>query len=243
MRKDKITPVPALDKGLKILEVLSRSQDFLTMSQIAKTMGFKVSEIQRMVEFLNQNEYIQKNNQKGFYISSKFYALTSRVEYHQILINRASPLMNRFALESEESIQLSVLSDSELRLLIHSEGTRHLRISIKPGVFNPKHTVSGQLLIAHLPRIEQEKFDISKEDYKNLEEIRRDHDLNGYWMGDSLCFQGIYKIAALIPLPGTKDTAALTCSFILPRGYELNEYRNTLLEMFLKTRELIEKAL
>ena len=50
MTKEKTTAVPALDKGMKILELLSQCQDFLTMSQIAKAMGYKVSEIQRMVE-------------------------------------------------------------------------------------------------------------------------------------------------------------------------------------------------
>ncbi|MBI9106210.1 MAG: helix-turn-helix domain-containing protein [Spirochaetales bacterium] len=243
MRKEKTSPVPALDKGMKILELLSRNHDFLTMSQIAQTLGYKVSEIQRMVEYLSQKEYIRKNNQKGFYISSKFYALTSRVDIYQILINRASPLMNDFALESQESIQLSVLSDRELRLLVHTEGTRHLRISIKPGMYNSVHTVSGRLLIAYLDDSEQEKFELSDEDHKSLEELKKDYDNQGYWMGESPCFQGIYKLTALISLSDMEESAALTCSFILPQGQKLDEYSSNLLKIFLKTQKLIQEIL
>ena len=243
MLKEKTCPVPALDKGMKILELLSRSHDFLTMSQIAQTLRYKVSEIQRMVEYLSQNEYILKNNQKGFCISSKFYALTSRIDIYQILINMASPLMNSFSMESKESLQLSVLSGRELRLLVHTEGTRPLRISIKPGMYNPEETVSGQLLIGRLKNQEKEKFKINKEKLTIIDEVNNSYEVNGYWLGESPCFQGIYKLTSLLSLSDTENHAALTCSFILPQGQTLEVYSENLLKLFIKTRKLIQKII
>lgn len=243
MKKEKRTLVPALNKGLKILEVLSQSQDFLTMSQIAKAMEFKVSEIQRMIEFLNQNGYINKNNQGGFYLSSKFFSLTSRIDFHQILANRATPLMNRFAIESEESMQLSILMDRELRLLVNTESTKDLRLSIKPGMFNPMDSISGQMLISYLSDIEKKKFDLNKEEYLNLDNIRKTCDVQGYWSGECSSYQGIYRITTPVKLSEKDGYAALTCSFMLPIGQHLDKYRNNLIDVFLETRGLIEEAI
>ena len=50
---------------------LIENHDYLTMSQIAKKMGYKVSEIQRMVEYLHQSGYLHKSSQGGFYLTSK----------------------------------------------------------------------------------------------------------------------------------------------------------------------------
>jgi len=243
MKKEKFTSVPALEKGLKILEVLSQCQDFLTMSQIAKAMDYKVSEIQRMVEYLNQNKYINKNNQGGFYLSSRFFSLSSRIDFHHILVSRATPLMNQFAIQSEESIQLSVLMDRELRLLVHIDSIKELRLSIKPGMFNPMDSTSGQMLISYLPEIQKEKFLLKKEDLLNLAKIRKTCDEQGYWAGECFSFQGIYRITAPINISETGEFAALTCSFLLPIGQELSEYRNKLIDVFMETRRRIEEAL
>ena len=233
MSREIKTPVPALDKGMKILEVLSRNQTPLTMSQIAKTLGYKVSEIQRMVEYLNTNGYILKNDQRGFYISSKFFALTSRMDIHQILVNKASPIMNRFALESRESVQLSILNDRELLLLVHTEGTRHLRFSIKPGMFTPYETISGRLLIAYLDTHEQEKFNLTDDQLRNLEDLKAAHEDKGYCVGESPCFYGVHKLTSLIPITNMDERAAFTCTFILPRGEDLDEYtRGTIEDIF-----------
>ncbi|MBB6481500.1 IclR family transcriptional regulator [Spirochaeta isovalerica] len=243
MNKEKSTVVPALDKGLKILEILSRNQDFMTMSQIAKSMDYKVSEIQRMVEYLFQNGYINKNHQGGFYISSKFFSLASRIDFHHILISRATPLMNQFALSSCESIQLSVLVDRELLLLVHTEGTRTLRLSIKPGMYDPMETISGKVLISHLSEIDQDKFSLSREDHKNLKKIKKSCDTNGYCVGESSCLQGIYKLSTYIRSTDSVKAAALTCSFALPREEKLAEYRKKLIDKLLETKEKIEELL
>ncbi|MDA3812352.1 MAG: hypothetical protein PF518_18705 [Spirochaetaceae bacterium] len=243
MKKEKTTLVPALDKGLKILEVLSQSQDYLTMSQIAMAMEYKVSEIQRMVEYLNQNRYINKNNQGGFYLSRRFFSLTSRMDFHRILANRAIPIMNRFAMKSEESIQLSVLIDRELQLLVHTDSTKELRLSIKPGMFNPMDSISGQMLISYLPELEKEKFNLKKQDLIDLEEIRKTCEVQGYWTGQCSSFQGIYRITTPVNLSEKGEFAALTCSFLLPIGQKLDEYRKNLIDVFLETRRLIEEAL
>lgn len=243
MKKEKKTLVPALDKGLKILEVLSQSQDYLTMSQIAKIMEYKVSEIQRMVEYLNQNGYINKNNQGGFYLSSRFFSLTSRIDFHQVLTDRATPFMNRFANKSSESIQLSILMDKELRLLKHTESSKELKLSIKPGMFNPMDSISGQMLISYLSEVEKEKFDLKEQELLNLQKIRKICDVQGYWTGECSSFQGIYRMTTAVKLSETEEFAALTCSFLLPVGQTLKEYRNNIVDIFLETGRLIEESL
>ena len=52
---------PALEKGLLILEYILAVNEPVTLSTIAAAVGHKVSEIQRMVEYLAKDGFITKN--------------------------------------------------------------------------------------------------------------------------------------------------------------------------------------
>mgnify|MGYP002351395733 FL=1 len=51
---------PALEKGLRILEYILAANETVSLSRIAESVGYKVSEIQRMVEYLATNGYLVK---------------------------------------------------------------------------------------------------------------------------------------------------------------------------------------
>ena len=51
-------PVPALDKGLDILELLAERPDGLTQAEVARSLGRSVGEIFRMLNALLRRGYL-----------------------------------------------------------------------------------------------------------------------------------------------------------------------------------------
>ena len=74
---------PALDKGLDILELLSKSEQMLTLNQISKQLGRSVNEIFRMVVTLEQRGYLLAdiNQLRSFGTASAFAAVVVFANY------------------------------------------------------------------------------------------------------------------------------------------------------------------
>jgi len=54
--------VPALDKGFDILKFMVTASEPQTLTQISRSVGRSVSEIQRMVACLQQRSYLVRNS-------------------------------------------------------------------------------------------------------------------------------------------------------------------------------------
>src|SRR3954453_24095632 len=84
---------PALDKGLDILELLSREPSGLTRGEIVKAMGRSQSEIYRMLERLVARQYVSRSLEGDRYaLTLKMFALGSRHPPVSRLVSQALPL-------------------------------------------------------------------------------------------------------------------------------------------------------
>lgn len=239
MPKKEKTTVPALQKGLKVLELLADSGEFLNLSGIARMAGYKVSEIQRVVGYLYAEGYIRRTRNGAYYLGSRFYNLTLTTDPERYLKIRASQALNRFTAETGESIHLTMLVDRQLRLLLQHEGSSVLRMSLKPGIYDPRESVSGMLLLSQLSSEAIEVYDLEERQSLLLPEIRAEYRKGGSYLGESHCVRGLYNLATLLPVPGSDAGAALTVTFLEPRETPLTDYTAFLKEHLLKARDEI----
>ncbi|MEX2104502.1 MAG: IclR family transcriptional regulator [Bacilli bacterium] len=215
---------PGLEKGLDILEALSEAMIPQSLTNLSRTLNRSSSELFRMVDCLEKRGYIVKEEDSGNYmLSLKLFQLAHTHTPMEQLKRAASRPMRELAQHIQESCHLSVLYQGKLIVLSQEESPKKLRLSIEVGgQFSAIHTVSGRILLSHLPLEEQRLFLESDEDYLamnkvdqhkiqlKLEEIRE----RGYATAENESLLGIRDFAVIVGNPPVEPVAALAVSFL-----------------------------
>ena len=144
--------VPALEKGLDILEALSLVPVPQTLADLSRLCHRSRSEIFRMVDALEKREYIVRDPISGGYeLTLKLYQLAHTHSPMDHLLKAAYLPMRDLASTLQESCHLCVLSDDQLLVIAEAESPNPIRMSVAIGYRTaPLTTVSGRLLFAML---------------------------------------------------------------------------------------------
>jgi DNA-binding IclR family transcriptional regulator len=194
--------VPALEKGLKIIELMMAISEPITLSQIADRLGYKVSEIQRTIGYLLFEQYLIRNSAGSYMPGPKMYRMADQ-NREAILINRAAGPMRTFVETTGASIHLSVLVEDMLHVIYEVEGKGTVRISIRPGLYDAEATASGRLLLTYAG-----SGRIPSEEQKQV--ITR-----GYMFRAIDCVKGVYVIAVPVVTTAGACVAALASPYVL----------------------------
>lgn len=227
-RTSQAYPVPALEKGLDILELLSIGAGPRPLSDLARTLGRSSSELFRMLNCLERRGYVLKEpSGAGYRLSLRLYELAHTHPPVDQLLRAADGPMRRLAAELRESVHLSVLSGGRLLVLAQVESPERVRFSVEVGGRHPvATTVSGRLLLAHLPaaardaalRVDPEvramRGPARRELAAALLEIRR----AGFASSESETFQGVRDVVVLAGNPRVGLAAALCAPTLKIRG-------------------------
>ncbi len=149
--------VPALEKGLDLLECLAGAGGGLSQSELARQLGRSASEIFRMLACLERRGYLEKDAHSGRYqLTLRLFALARTHSPVDHLLRAAQQPMRELARTLGESCHLSVISQGRLLVLAQVESTHRVRLSIEIGARFPLlYTLSGRLLLAHSPEAER----------------------------------------------------------------------------------------
>lgn len=144
--------VPALEKGLDILECLAAQGVPLTQAQIARSIGRGSNELFRMLTTLERRGYIQRDPLTGAYgLTLRLFELSHTHSPLQGLLRAAAGPMRALTETIHESCHLSVIEREHLVVLAQEESPARIRLSVEVGgAFPLLHTVSGRVLLAHL---------------------------------------------------------------------------------------------
>src|SRR2546428_13822068 len=85
--------VPALDKGLDVIELLARETEGLTLNEIARLLGRTSSELFRMVNALCRRGYIAQQEGDRYSLTLRLFELAHRHKPIKSLTGGAAPLM------------------------------------------------------------------------------------------------------------------------------------------------------
>ncbi len=152
--------VPALEKGLDILELLAQSPEPLTQSGIAKACHRSSSEIFRMLNLLETRRYVVRDESAGTYrLSLRLFQLAHAHAPIAQLIQAAAGPMQALSRQLGESCHLSMLDGDALTVIHAEESPAKVRLSIQVGGhFSPLETASGRLLLALWPEQRREAW-------------------------------------------------------------------------------------
>lgn len=178
MKKPKKAPnyaVPALDRGLDILEALSSSPVPLSLTDIARTVQTTASGVFRLMTRFEERAYVVKDSVSGRYsLTLKLFELSHTHSPVESLLRAASVPMRDLAESTGESVHLSVINRGKLVVLLDVGAPGRWRISFDVGARFPiVHTNSGRLLLAQLREEDRADLLSRDEDYAAMTEAER----------------------------------------------------------------------
>jgi DNA-binding IclR family transcriptional regulator len=143
--------VPALDKAMDILELLSGEAGGLTQSQVADAVGRSVSQIFRVLVTLERRGYVVRDRQSGLYLlSTKLFDLAHRHPPLRGLIQVALGPMRELAELVSQSCNLSVLDGDVVRVIAQVESPADFGYRVRVGAtFASETTATGAVLTDH----------------------------------------------------------------------------------------------
>jgi DNA-binding IclR family transcriptional regulator len=216
--------VPALDKGLDILELLVGRPEGLTLKQIAEALGRTPNEIFRMLTYLHRRAYLERHDPGGVYrLSLKLFELSHRFPPTERLLEVAIPAMRQLADQIEQSCHLSVLHEEGILVIGQIESPAKWRFSVKLGATFPlTQTASGRVLLAFLDpdqrelRLKQRAAELTAERASKtlstqLEAIRK----RGFEQVTHETLEGVTDLSCPVLAHGNQVLAALTVPVLL----------------------------
>jgi len=198
--------VPALEKGLDVLETLAGSSTPLSLTVLAGRLDRSANELFRMLACLEQRGYIVRDaGDSAYSLSLKLYELAHTHSPFEKLVRAAEAPMREFSESTGESCHLSTVRDGQLVILAQSESPRPVRLSVElGGRFAPDGTASGRLLLAHQPSAKTHALK------SQLAKIRRE----GVVVARDESLVGVHDAAVLVGNPEVGVSAALAVSWL-----------------------------
>ncbi len=151
--------VPALQKGLDILELLASAPAGLNLTAISAALGRSTGELYRLVQFLEGRGYIERSPGDIYSLSMQLFHLSHEHPPLRSLVALAVPFMEQFASAAGQSCHLGVLSRTNVTIVAQIDSPLPIRYSVRLGAQFPAwETSSGLLLCAMLSETAQRTF-------------------------------------------------------------------------------------
>lgn len=140
-------------KGLAVLELLSRSDRPLGLTQIGKQLGMGKSNVHRLMQALVETRFVLRDEEGGNYVPSiKLWELGSAVLAKLDLRRHAERQMEALMALTEESVHLSVLDSTEVVYVHKVDSPNPVRAYSQIGGRAPAYCVAtGKVQIAYSP--------------------------------------------------------------------------------------------
>ena len=212
--------VPALEKGLDVLEYLSDQAVPLTQAQLARALNRQAGEIFRMLACLESRGYLRREPTTGAYsLTLKLFELSRTHSPYEALLKAAQPLMRGLAEDLRESCHLSVLHRERVLVLAQEESPKPFRLSVEVGSqHSPMHTTSGRVLLANMDPEDREELLTHELEWRRAKPAARAQFMKrlaairarGYERSEGERFVGGLDIGVSVGSPGSSIKAALT---------------------------------
>lgn len=170
-------------KALKVLENLVSRESSQSLTEIADQCGISKSNAHRLLGTLEACGYVRRSaSSRNYELTLRLWELGQRV-YSQVDLRAvAAPYLRKLAVETEETVNLSVLDDNRVLYLDKVDSIHAARTSVSAGDRAPAYcTATGKAMLAHAPDDLVSAIGATIEAFtpntvRSLEELRRQLD-------------------------------------------------------------------
>lgn len=212
---------PALEKGLDILELLSKTHEPLNATQISEQLKRTKAELYRMLQVLESRGYLERPDAaESYVITRKLLQLATERQPLKDLLEFSAPLMRRFSEKTNQGVHIAVQSQDQLVVIARSEAVGMIGYTVRVGYRKPlAQTTSGKVLYAFQSPEVKEQWLVHIKDY--LDEAALNQFLSdtrkiqqrGYEQAQSIFVRGVTDLAVPI-LDNGIAIATLTSPYV-----------------------------
>jgi len=150
--------VPALARGLKIIEFLAGRPKGATVAEIVEALRLPTPSVFRMIATFLDGGYVQRDVEGAVYrLSRKLLALGYSAVDGQGLVEKSLDVLRKLRDATGETALIAVLSGNEGVVLEQAPSPRAVKVLVQVGHRFPLHTAApGKALLAFLPDSERE---------------------------------------------------------------------------------------
>ena len=162
-RRAATSPAPyiqSLQRGFRILEVVTRSEKGIAVAEIARETGLHVSTTFHLLRTLVALGYVsQEDGSRKYRLGPKVFQLGAAARTENHLAEIAAPLLEELARRTGETSHLAVWHRDEIITISKVDGSSPVQLSERVGHPRPVHcTAIGKVLLAWLPEAERKAF-------------------------------------------------------------------------------------
>ena len=150
--------VPALYRGLKIIELLAQHPQGLTIAGMQK-LKLPGASIYRMLMTLLELDYVTRDEGDVYRLSRKILSLGYKTIDESGLIEKSRPTMRQLRDLCGESVLLAVLYGHEGVVIDEVASNQAVKVTVQIGHHFPLHTAApGKAILAFLPDDERKRI-------------------------------------------------------------------------------------
>lgn len=219
--------VPALERGLDVLELLAGRRVAMTQAEIARSLGRTPAELFRVLTTLDRRGYLGREPDSGSYrLTLRLFEL-GQGHHPAALVQAAEGPMRALADATGESCHFGIVQAGRVLTAAQAEGTGRVRLSVAVGsTIPPLQSASGRVLLAALEPVARDRLLAADADWNALAE-RAKADLRerlatirrrGYEDARGESVAGVSDLSVPVGPAGASTRAALTVA-ALPRDH------------------------
>jgi DNA-binding IclR family transcriptional regulator len=142
--------IQSLARGLHILDLLSQSQEGVSITELAEALSIDKGSASRLVATLARNGYAEKDEaSRRFHLGPQVVALSRSVLQRLPLREAAKPFLRQMMERTGECAHLAVAAQNKTLYIDQEESPATLRVNAQVGTMNPLHcTALGKILLA-----------------------------------------------------------------------------------------------
>ncbi len=142
--------VPALERGLQLLEKIAAHPDGVAAAELSG-LGLPVASLYRSLNVLQRMNYITGDGKDGYRLSRKLLKMGYQATAGS-LVERALPVMRELAGVCQETVLLGTLYGSEGVVLEEVVSSHPVKVTVAIGHHFPLHSAApGKAMLAFLP--------------------------------------------------------------------------------------------
>ncbi len=252
--KSKNPAVPALTRGLKVLETLARDPYEMNLSELSERLEIPSASLWRILKVLAERDYVifdrkRRTYRLGFKLMHMGHTLLNGSHFR----SPGRELLRRLAETTGETAELDIRIRDQLVLVDQVTGPNAIYLYSHPGSVMPYFhaTAPGKLYLAHmgprkvrsvlrrlgLPKLTYHTIEDLEQLEKELEKVK----IDGYAVDIEEMREGVCRIAAPVYENGDKLVAcvAIACpAFRLKEQNKTYEYGRRVKEIALEMSRL-----
>lgn len=151
--------VPALEKAIAILELISGSKEKLTSSEIGAKLSLPKATVFTTLSTLEAHNIVQKDQSGKYYIGPKLFQLGMAYASDNSIVELSKPYLKKLMEQTGFTVHLGVLHDDQVMYVAKVEPDNFIKFSTYPGMKTEIHISSlGKAIAAYLSESELDRI-------------------------------------------------------------------------------------